>query len=105
MTFNDFYKILKKDMGCPVAYDHFTSAPTIPFIVYIDEGAETFIADGQIYTRRQKIRVELYTDKKEPVLEQKLELCLSRIDPLWTDGETYYIPEEKMYQHNYFISI
>lgn len=104
MTFEELYQGLKK-LGRPVAYDHFTEVPDLPFLAFIDEGKETFIADEKIWTKGTKIRLELYFETKCPDLEDRLEDILEEMGLLWEDEPTYYIDSERLYQHNYFFMI
>lgn len=104
MTFKELYQGLKK-LGRPVAYDHFTETPELPFLAFIDEGKSTFVADEKIWTKQTKIRLELYFEAKDPGLEDKLENLLDEMGLIWEDEPTYYIDSERLYQHNYFFSI
>lgn len=92
-------------MGVDVAYDHFEKAPSLPFIVYVDEGKESFIADSKIYTKKRNIRIELYTETKDLATEEKLENFLEENFKIFTDDETIYIKDQELYKHNYYISI
>lgn len=104
MTFNELYQGLKS-LGVPVAYDHFTKETPLPFIVFLDAGKEIFIADEKIWTKKTNIRLELYFDKKDPDLEERLEKRLEEMGLIWEDEATYYIEDEKIYQHNYYFAI
>lgn len=104
MSFDELYEGLKR-LGRPVAYDHFTEAPEPPFLVFVDEGKETFLADRKIWTKSTKIRLELYFEMKSPEFEDRLEALLGDMGLLWDDAPTYYIDSERLYQHNYFFTI
>lgn len=104
MTFEELYQGLKK-LSLPVSYDHFTEPVDLPFIVYVDNGRDTFVADEKVWTKQINIRLELYFSKKDPSLEESLEGRLDEMGLIWEDEATYYISEEKMYQHNYFFKI
>lgn len=106
MTFETLYKNLKA-LGHPVAYNHFNEKAPLPFLIFIDEGKGTFVADEKVWTKNTKIRLELYFEDKEKAidLESRLEDLLDSLKLIWEDEETYFIPEEEMYQHNYYFSI
>lgn len=105
MTLVDLYRNLKKELKIPIAYDHFEDGPSVPFIAYVDEGKKFFIADRNVYTKKTKIRIELYTNKKDLNLEEKLENYFYKNNIIFEDNETVYIPKEKLYVHYYHITI
>lgn len=105
MTLNDLYKELKQELKIPVAYDHFEESPSVPFIAYVDEGKSVFIADRNVYTKKTKIRIELYTEEKDIELEEKLEELFYKKNIIFDDDATVYISKEKLYVHYYHISI
>ena len=66
---------LIKNMGLPFAYDHFAEgeSPAPPFICYLTPGSDNFAADGRAYYKINIVNIELYTDTKDPSVEQKVE--------------------------------
>lgn len=60
-----------KEMGIPYAYDHFAEgeAPNPPFLCYLLPGSDNFSADGKVYHKISEVRLELYTDRKDPDAE------------------------------------
>ena len=60
------------EMEIVFAYDHFAEgeAPNPPFICYLLPGSDNFAADGKAYYKINEVRIELYTDKKEPDVEE-----------------------------------
>ena len=69
---------LIKNMGLPFAYDHFAEgeSPAPPFICYLTPGSDNFAADGRAYYKINIVNIELYTDTKDPSVEQKVESVL-----------------------------
>ncbi len=65
--------------GIPFAYDHFSEgeAPDPPFICYMIPSTDNFAADGTVYLDIDVVNIELYTDKKDPELEKKLQGLLT----------------------------
>ena len=63
------------NIGIPYAYDHFAEgeAPDPPFICYLLPGSDNFSADGKVYHKFTEVRLELYTDLKDPEVEQNAE--------------------------------
>lgn len=105
MSLDEFYRLISESLNIPVSYDHFKEAPTLPFIAYIDQGKDTFIADDRVYTKSTNLVIELYTEKKDFSLEEKLESFFESNFGRWEDDETVYIETENLYKHNYYIKI
>lgn len=86
-------------VGLPFAYDHFAEgeSPQPPFICYLLPGSDNFAADGSVYFKRSEVRLELYTDKKDPALEQQVEDVLDEYHIFYNKTETY-IPSERLYE-------
>ena len=62
-------------MNVPFAYDHFAEgeSPDPPFLVYLYPQSDNFAADGVVYYKRDRLRIELYTDKKDDEIEDRIE--------------------------------
>ena len=77
MTLEELAGMLEKT-GIPFAYDHFAEgeSPDPPFICYLLPGSDNFAADGRVYFRISEVRVELYTDRKNPEAEAEVETVL-----------------------------
>lgn len=82
-------------LGIPVAYLKFDKPQKLPFISYLEAGTEIQGADGYNLYRRVTIRIELYSEKKNPELERKIE-GLFRSAEIEKDGDTY-LNEESMF--------
>ena len=65
-------------LGIPLAYHHFAEgeSPAPPFLLYLSPGSDNFSADGRVYLKVTRLDVELYTDRKDPELEARLEAVL-----------------------------
>lgn len=103
MTQAELYNLLKST-GLPVAYNHFKTAPSLPYIIYLFTYSSNFAADGKIYKRFDNYQVELYSEKKDLGSEQLLENVFDENDIYYDKSETY-IESEEMYQVNYEIQI
>ena len=86
-------------MGIPFAYDHFAEgeSPDPPFICYLLPGSNTFAADGKVYYKISQVNIELYTDRKDPAVEQKLEDALDAASIFYNKTEVW-IDSEKLYE-------
>ena len=72
----------------PVAYLQFNKPQKLPFIAYFEARTEIQGADNYNLYRRTEIRIELYSEKKNPELERKIE-NLFRYVEIEKDGDTY----------------
>ncbi len=88
-----------REIGLPFAYDHFAEgeSPRPPFAVYLVPESDIFAADGTPYYRQKVINIEIYTDKKNPKLEKKVEAVLIR-HGLFFEKSEIWIPEERLYE-------
>lgn len=88
--------------GLPVAYSHFNTKMTPPFVCYMQTGTDNFAADNEMYFPTKNVRIELYTNKKDESSEKKVESALSGI--YWEMSEIY-IKEENVFQIVYEIEV
>ena len=90
------------EAGIPSAYDHFAEgeSPAPPFITYLIPGADNFAADGKAYFKVDEVHVELYTDAKDPDLEDQVEDVLDRHEVYYSKSEVW-IESEKLYEVMY----
>jgi len=93
---------LLKTTGLPVAYHHFTSPPSPPYMVYLFSYNTNFGADNKVYAAAKNFQVELYTKTKDPTSEALIEGLFDANDIFWDKTETY-IDSEDLYQVLYEI--
>ena len=74
MTHNEVFEVLE-ELSLPIAYDHFEEgeSPDPPFICFRYPGTDHFSADGRVYYMIAQVNVEVYTDLKDPKLEERIE--------------------------------
>ena len=98
MTYDDIPHMLK-EAGLPLAYDHFAEgeSPEPPFLIFLFPGSDNMFADNGVYFKISQLNMELYTDKKDPELEEKLEDILTAHEIPWEKSEVW-IDSEKMYE-------
>lgn len=91
-----------QEMNIPFAYDHFAEgeSPNPPFICYLLPGSDNFAADGKVYFKINSVRLELYTDFKDPALESRVEDVLDGYGIFYNKSETW-IGSEKLYEVMY----
>ncbi len=83
----------------PFAYDHFAEGegPDPPFICFLLPGSDNFPADGRVYFKATMVHIELYTDLKDPELEQRVETVLDE-HGIFYDKTEVWIESEKLYE-------
>ncbi|BBN99159.1 hypothetical protein [Sporolactobacillus terrae] len=106
MTLEELKQLLEQT-GLPVFYRQWTSDdprypkfPGPPFLCYLEGSSNHFIADSQVYQKVRSVSVELYTDKKEPELEEQLEALFDAAGLPYQSDEIW-IKEEKMQEKIY----
>ena len=91
----EIYKKLQT-LEIPVAYFIFDKPQKLPFCIYYENGTEISGADGKNLVRRTWYMIELYTEKKLPQLERKIENLFSDVEIEKT--EDIYIESERMFK-------
>jgi len=86
-------------LGIPFAYDHFAEgeSPDPPFICFLLPASDNFAADGQVYFKVTEVHIELYTDKKDLELEEKVEAALDEGGFFYEKNEVW-IESERLYE-------
>ena len=82
-------------LDIPVAYLKFDQPQKLPFIAYLEAGTEIQGADNYNLYRRTEIRIELYSENKNPALERKIENLFRSVE-IEKDGDTY-LEDENMF--------
>lgn len=97
---------LLKETGIPFAYDHFAEgdSPDPPFICFLTEGSDNFSADGSVYLKASEVHLELYTDRKDPDSEKKVEAVLDRHNVFYNKSEVW-IETEKLFEVLYIFEM
>ncbi|MEN6391084.1 MAG: hypothetical protein ABFD04_11765 [Syntrophomonas sp.] len=93
---------LLKTTGLPVAYHHYTSPPSPPYVVYLFSYNSNFGADDKVYDADKNYQVELYTTKKDLASEALIEGLFNSNDIYYEKTETF-IDSEGLYQVLYEI--
>ena len=105
MTYENIVSMLE-EAELPLAYDHFTEgeSPNPPFLNFLFPRSDNFAADGKVYFKIDRLNVELYTDTKQPDLEDRLETILDAHD-LYYEKSEVWIEEEKLYEVLYEMEV
>ena len=105
MTYDEVVN-MAEETGLPVAYDHFAEgeSPDPPFLVFLFPASDNFSADGQVYAKINALHFELYTDKKDPEIEAKVEAVLDQRG-IFYDKSEVWIPDERLYEVLYTMEV
>ena len=90
---------IMESIGIPYAYDHFAEgeSPDPPFICFLCPGSDNFPANGRVYFKVNQVHIELYTDEKNPVTEDRVEAVLDE-HGIFYDKTEVWIESEKLYE-------
>lgn len=88
-----------EEIHLPFAYDHFAGgeAAEPPFICYLLPSSDNFSADCRAYFKASKVNIELYTNFKDLLAEQKVEAVLDEHGIFYEKSEVW-IESEKLYE-------
>ncbi|MEK4283222.1 hypothetical protein [Ureibacillus sp. FSL K6-0165] len=86
-----------KSLGYPVAYSHFSSAQTPPFICYRVIDSETLTGDNTVVDEAINVDIELYTETKNLTAENKIKQFLKDNELIW-DYNEIFIESEGVFQ-------
>lgn len=98
MTYEEVITMLE-EAGLPLAYDHFAEgeSPDPPFLVFLYPQSDNVFADDTVFQKIDELHIELYTDKKDPETENKIENILSAHSLPYEKSEVW-LESEKMYE-------
>ena len=87
------------EIGIPFAYSHFAEgeSPEPPFVCYLLPRSDNFSADGAVYHKLSVVHFEVYTDKKDRILENRVEDVLDKNNIFYNKSEVW-INSEKLYE-------
>lgn len=105
MTHEELMAVLA-EAGLPIAYDHFAEgeSPDPPFFCFLYPGSDNFAADGKVWYKIRQVNVELYTDLKDPELENRVEAVLDEHGIFYEKSEVW-IESERLYEVLYTFEI
>lgn len=105
MTHEEVMQMLE-GLKIPYAYDHFAEgeAPDPPFICFLFPSSENFSADNIVYAEFSNLSIELYTDEKDPELEDRVEAMFNSNELFWNKSEVW-IESEKLYEVLYQMTV
>lgn len=96
------YQVLQTT-GLPVAYSHFKTAQTPPYLVYIGTGQTNFEADDDFYYGYNRYQVEYYYTLKDENAEAAIESALLANGFRYAKSEDNYIESEGVFVIYYYL--
>lgn len=83
-------------LGLPYAYNQFPddTPQEPPFICFLFDSSNDFIADDTNYAKIRPLTIELYTSEKDFSLEETIETALSNGGFVYSRDETYLDNEQ-----------
>lgn len=103
-THQDVFNMLKT-LNLPVAYHHFSSSQTLPFVVFIETGTDNYYAENTVYAEIKNYDIELYFKTKDPSLEKRIERVLIDHGLTWESSQDTWLESENAYQKIYEIGV
>lgn len=105
MTYEEIVAMIK-EMDLPFSYDHFNEgeSPDPPFLVFLFPSSDNFSADGAVYKKIDELHIELYTDRKQPDVEERVEAVLDE-HSIYYDKTEVWIAEERLYEVLYSMEV
>jgi len=104
MTHKNLYNLLKQ-IGIPVAYDHFDDDKklTPPFMAYRELEPYNFKADNITFSSFLEFEIELVTSKKDVALENRISSLFTENNIAYDKTPEIWDADEKIYHIFYEI--
>lgn len=98
MNQKEIFSVLKQT-GLPVTYAEWPQGvvPALPYLVFIQDGDDRFLADDEVYGYTPNYMIELYSKKKDYETEETVKATLTYNKLIWQsiyEGRT----DEGLYQ-------
>lgn len=95
---------LLETLNIPIAYHHFKSPQTPPFLIYIDVDSESFIADDTVYHEVVNVDIELYSVERDRALESRIKGLLNSAEIPY-GFSVIFIEATKQYKSTYEVIV
>ena len=97
---------MARETELPFAYDHFAEgeSPDPPFLLFLFPRSSNFGADGGVYFKTDVLHFELYTDAKDPELEDRIETVFDRHGLFYNKSEVW-VADERLYEVLYEMGV
>jgi hypothetical protein len=100
-------KTILEGTGIPFAYHSWPvgKVPALPWGVYLEAYGRSFGADNVAYSTARHMQVELYTAKKDPASEKKIEDALTAAGIFYEKTEETYLETEHCFETLYELEV
>lgn len=98
------YEVLQST-GLPCVYSHFVkqNVPEPPFLAYLGNGQDTFLAEDTVYYKKNQYQIEYYFTRKNEATEELIEQALLDAGLIYDKSEDVYIQDEEMFVIYYYV--
>lgn len=103
MTFQEIATMVNST-GINNRYDHYTTNPAPPYVVFYIPAYNDFKADDSNYCGRAELHIELFCKTRDTAKETLIETKLRANDLTWYKSVDY-INDEKVYQTTYEMEV
>lgn len=105
MTYEEINTMIES-AGMPTAYLQWpiNNVPPLPYVVFYYPNSDNFAADDHVYTKVERVNIELYTKFKSFTAEAAVETVLNNNGIVWEKTEEY-LDSEHMYEVLYEVEI
>ena len=100
-------KTILEGTGIPFVYHSWPvgKAPALPWGCYLETYGNSFGADDVAYSTARHMQVELYTAKKDPASEKKIEDALTAASIFYEKTEETYLETEHCFETLYELEV
>lgn len=99
MRFSEIAEMVNST-GIANVFDHFTTSPAPPYVVFYIPSENDFFADNSNYAGRADLTIELLSKSKDFESEAKIETALRTNNLTW-HKTTDFLNDELIYQTTY----
>ena len=99
MTFAEIATLIN-GIGLPNVYDHFTTSPEPPYLVFTTPTQNDFYADGENYCGKTWVYIEFFSEKRDLTSEGVIETALRNAGISWHKSVDF-LNDEQIYQTTY----
>lgn len=103
MKLIELIKILNT-LGYPIAFSHFKERQNLPYITYTTPSNDDLMADNINYHKITNVDIEVYTKKKDLLIEEQIESLLITNELPYTTYQAA-IEDEDVFQKVYEITL
>lgn len=75
--------------GIPFTHHHWEGPHGVPYGVFLTPGINYFSADNGPYAAAQQVQAELYSEAKDPEIEEKIRDVLRGAGIFWEESDDY----------------